>query len=50
MHETYLSQDGYMNWIQNSQKKTELIIPGEILVDFTIFKSQWEGIPWRSSG
>lgn len=38
MNETCLSQDGYMNWIQNSQKRSEIIIPREILVDFTILK------------
>ena len=38
MNETRLSQDGHMNWIHNSQKRSEIIIAGEILVDFTILK------------
>lgn len=28
MDETHLSQDGYVNWIQNNQKRTETITCG----------------------
>lgn len=45
MHGTHLLQDGYTIWIQNSKKKKtkqknnkkrEIMIPGEILVDLTV--------------